>query len=157
MALETKPLIEKASLTVTSDLNEITRVIQWFDQFNRSPLSYDLWLEGQLALAEGFTNAVRHAHRHLHATTPIELEGQFSSQFFQLRIWDCGHLFDFEENLTKLSDLLGSASFDPYLRETQWGSVIMLRLRTQYGWQISYSHQPDSKNCLHLEKSFQAE
>jgi serine/threonine-protein kinase RsbW len=154
MALETRPLIEQASLIVETDLNEMTRVIQWFDQFNRPPLSYDSWLEGQLALIEGFTNAVRHAHRHLHTTTPIELDGQFSSKVFQLRIWDCGNPFDFEANLSKIDRLTSEPDFDPYIRETQWGSLILLKLRTQCGWQISYHHQPNLRNCLQLEKNF---
>jgi serine/threonine-protein kinase RsbW len=153
MALETEVLIEQAAITVDTDLNEISRIAEWYEQFNRHPLSQDLWLEGQIALIEGFTNAVRHAHRHLKHTTPIEINGQFSQAFFQLCIWDCGSPFDFESNLATHSQIISSPDFDPYTREAHWGSIIMLKLRTQCGWQISYQHLQNLRNCLCLVKT----
>jgi serine/threonine-protein kinase RsbW len=152
MTLETESLIRQASLNVETDLDEMTPVVEWFDQFNRPPLTHRLWLEGQMALIEGFTNAVRHAHRHLNATTPIEFEAEISPQCFRLCIWDQGKPFDFEEKLKNLKQLINSPDFDPFTYETRWGGIIMLKLRTEYDWHISYSHQSDDRNCLRIEK-----
>ncbi|MGB8698357.1 MAG: ATP-binding protein [Thermosynechococcaceae cyanobacterium] len=152
MALETGFFIQRSELRVETDLDVMSRVVKWFDQFDRPPLTHRLWLEAQIALIEGFTNAVRHAHQHLHETTPIELDVQVSPQFFQLCIWDQGNPFDFELKLQRLHHLINSPDFDPFTHETRWGGIMFLKLRLNYGWHISYDRPMVDRNCLRVEK-----
>ena len=154
MLLDSQPYAQSSVLTVNTDLNEVSRVIEWYEQFKSAALTDDLWLQGQIALIEGFTNAVRHAHRHLQSTTPIEIDGNLSAQCLRLCIWDCGKPFDFEENLAALHQIARSSEFNPSIRETEWGSVIMLKLRTQHNWQISYQPEQNLRNCLSFIKCF---
>ncbi len=152
MVLDLHSSVQSSTLTVGTDLNEVSRVIAWYEQFKNGSLNSDLWLQGQIALVEGFTNAVRHAHRHLHVTTPIEIDGLLSTQCLRLCIWDHGKPFDFEENLASISLKTHGPEFNPFIRETEWGSIILLKLRNQHNWQISYQHERNLRNCLSFEK-----
>ena len=53
-------------------------------------------MQGQLAVAEGFTNAVRHAHKGLPLETPIKLEVTVFNERLEIKIWDYGQPFDLE-------------------------------------------------------------
>jgi serine/threonine-protein kinase RsbW len=68
--LEERP-IEKISLEVNTDLTALTEVLQWFDRLEYLSIPLEDWLACKLTLAEGFTNAVRHAHKNLTAETPV--------------------------------------------------------------------------------------
>jgi serine/threonine-protein kinase RsbW len=48
---------------------------------------------------EGFTNAVRHAHKNLPRETPIELEITVFNERLEIKIWDSGKPFDFKAKL----------------------------------------------------------
>ena len=54
--------IKKSRLQVETELNAVPKVLQWFEEFNNLLLPQKFYGECQLALIEGFTNAVRHAH-----------------------------------------------------------------------------------------------
>lgn len=155
MSVNVLDATQQDSLSVTTDLDRLTEVVEWFNQFNHPALPQRLWLEGQLALVEGFTNAARHAHRHLPPSTPILLDVQLSAQIFQIRIWDYGQPFDFAANLQAFQDLIQQPDFEPDTREAQWGSILFLKLINDRGWQITYDrHQPD-QNCLTIQKTIQ--
>jgi len=64
----------KISFQVDSDLRSLDTVLKYFQQLEPAGIPQKDWLQCQLALAEGFTNAVRHAHRHLPPEIPIEIE-----------------------------------------------------------------------------------
>ncbi|BCL37305.1 sigma-B activity negative regulator [Nostoc sp. MS1] len=86
-------------LTIKSELKLLNLVQQWFEDFSLKYLSQLGWTESQLyrlnlALAEGFTNAVRHAHRSLPPETTIEIEVSLWINKIELRIWDHGKPFD---------------------------------------------------------------
>ena len=83
-------------LTVNSDLTVLNSVQKWFEKFwlrhhssiaRRDPQLYRL----NLALAEGFTNAVRHAHSGLSRDTSIEIQVTMDDDRMEIRIWDWGH------------------------------------------------------------------
>jgi serine/threonine-protein kinase RsbW len=148
-------LIQHANLQTETDIEAMTTVTEWFNQFQRPPLTQMLWMEAQLALLEGFTNAVLHAHRQLDPETPIELEAQLYTEQFQLSIWDHGAPYDFEATLRHLQQLTTDATFVPQEREAHWGSILLLKLRNQSGWHITYTRQPDQRNCLLIEKVFE--
>lgn len=145
--------MNQSSLMVNTDLKRLTEVVAWFEQFNCLPLTRQLWLEAQLALVEGFTNAVRHAHQNLPATTPIKLDAHITPEFFQLRIWDHGAAFDFEKNLTAIRQITHHPDFEPLSREAHWGSILLLKLTTEQGWLISYDRMDNDRNCLKIEKA----
>jgi len=54
--------LSSRQLTVNSDLDQLEAVLNWFDRLSDPGVPTDLWMQAQLALVEGFTNAVRHAH-----------------------------------------------------------------------------------------------
>lgn len=61
-------------LQVNSSIYELARVRSWFQQFKSLPKPFRQQLD--LALTEGFSNVIYHAHEHLPEETPIEIEVQ---------------------------------------------------------------------------------
>jgi serine/threonine-protein kinase RsbW len=90
---------QKISLLVNTDVSALTTVLEWFKQLKDLSLPQDAWWACQLALAEGFTNAVRHAHKNLPLETPIQLEVAVFAGRLEIRIWDCGQAFDLNAKL----------------------------------------------------------
>ncbi|TAF10246.1 MAG: anti-sigma regulatory factor [Nostocales cyanobacterium] len=91
--------VQQDHLTVKSDLKLQNQVQQWFEKFALQYLAQGGWSESQLyrlnlALAEGFTNAVRHAHRALPPETNIEIELSLWVDRLEIRIWDYGKPFN---------------------------------------------------------------
>jgi len=91
--------VQHISLQVNTDLNALTRVLEWFEQLKDLSLPKEVWWKFQLALAEGFTNAVRHAHKNLPVETPVQLEIMVCNGRLELKVWDCGPYFDFDAKL----------------------------------------------------------
>ncbi len=95
--------VKKLSLKVSSDLNSLTNVLEWFELSEDLSLPTETWFEFQLALVEGFTNAVSHAHKHLPVETPIQLEIIVFEERLEFRIWDCGLYFDFDAKIQEFT------------------------------------------------------
>ena len=91
--------VQHISLQVNTDLNALTKVLEWFEQLKDLSLPNEVWWKFQLALAEGFTNAVRHAHKNLPVKTPVQLEIIVFNGRLELKVWDCGPYFDFDAKL----------------------------------------------------------
>jgi serine/threonine-protein kinase RsbW len=91
--------VQHISLQVNTDLNALTRVLEWFEQLKDLSIPNEVWWKFQLALAEGFTNAVRHAHKNLPVETPVQLEIIVFNGRWELKVWDCGPYFDFDAKL----------------------------------------------------------
>lgn len=144
-------VIKQKALTVESNLSQLPIVVEWFTQFKQSVLPHERWLQANMALIEGFTNAVRHAHHSLRTAPPISLEAGLSSELFWFEIWDRGSPYNLDEALDHLQNQLKSPDFDPIAREKQWGSVIFLKLIHQYGWSIQYLRHADTMNCLRAQ------
>ncbi|MBD2092262.1 ATP-binding protein [Microcoleus sp. FACHB-1515] len=146
-------LLHESHLQVETDIHQIPHLLQWFAQFNQPPLSEQLWLQGQIALVEGFTNAARHAHQHLPRQTPIDLEVKVFRDRLVIAIWDEGAAFDLEALMEQTELRLA----DPLQQAEHWGGVLMQKLKDQYGWQIAYlcpeRHSGD-RNCLLMQKAF---
>lgn len=94
--------VQKISLQVNNHLNALTEVLEWFEQLEDLSLPNQVWWGCQLALAEGFTNAVRHAHKDLPHSTPIQLEVTVFKGYLELRIWDGGQYFDLNAKLREI-------------------------------------------------------
>ncbi|TAF52911.1 MAG: ATP-binding protein [Oscillatoriales cyanobacterium] len=127
-----------------SDLGLLVELQGWFENFcQQHPLlvQWDITqrYRFKLAMVEGFTNTVRHAHQHLPSETEIEAEIALwvtpQAARLTFRIWDCG------------------APFDPtQLEEPEPGTLQL----GGYGWfllrrlcdRVTYDRGEDDRNCL---------
>ncbi|HEY9625523.1 MAG TPA: anti-sigma regulatory factor [Crinalium sp.] len=137
-------MMQQAFLTVRSDLTVLNQVQEWFKLFCRQNSAKAHWLENQLyplnlALTEGFTNAVRHAHQKLPSETAIDLDLVLWEDRIQIRIWDHGQPFD--------PDILEEPK-PGTLRKGGYGWFLLRRLADQ----VVYKRCSDSRNCLIIVK-----
>lgn len=139
-----------SELAVSSDLGELDTVLSWFERQQHPDVPSDLWMQAQLALVEGFTNAVRHAQAHLVAPPQVHLSLQRSSEAFCIEIIDHGEPFDFEAALARVDAEITASGQNPLAREAHWGLVMFLKLQKEYGWTISHCRRDDGTNALSL-------
>lgn len=132
------------AIQVYSDLNLLPQVLAWFDQFKQTPIPPDVWLECQLALAEGFTNAVRHAHAGKSPDTPILIEACIDGSTITLKVWDNGPGFDFDRLLQHTQLVEPSA-------ERGRGLRIMQRIADVFSYV-----RVEQRNCLTLVRTYRA-
>ncbi len=138
------PRFRQANLQVCSDLGENDNILSWFEQLHQSPIPKKVWLECELAMAEGFTNAVRHAHKYLPRETPIDIEVTMFSDQMEIRIWDYGQPFDLLEWLKQ------QPPQTDMLRPGGRGIKLMYAIADH----ISYTRKPDNRNCLLIAKKY---
>ena len=91
--------IQKFSLQLNTDINAVAQVLCWLEQLDPLPIPEAVLHQCKLAVVEGFTNAVRHAHKNLPRETPIELEITVFNERLEIKIWDLGKPFDFQAKL----------------------------------------------------------
>lgn len=145
--------MHQASLQVDTNLETMPQVLAWFEQFHQFARTPDLWMQAKVALVEGFTNAVRHAHENLPAQTPIDLNVKILPHGLEIAIWDQGPAFDLEA----LLECVGREHGDPLARDAHWGAVLLKKLRDQHDWQIHYlcpASPLNARNCLLIQKEF---
>jgi len=104
-------------------------------------------LECQLALVEGFTNAVRHAHEKLPADMEIEIEIAVLEGRLELRIWDWGPPFDLQACIEYYCQGQNNDSGGGR------GVIILHKIADR----LSYTRQGDNRNCLLIVKNYDAE
>lgn len=136
--------LRQAQIQVNTDLDELAHVLEWFDQFNSPTISRPIWLQCQLALAEGFTNAVRHAHRDKPRETPIDIEVTVLSQALEIRIWDFGSVFNLKHLLETLPTEMD--------KEAEGGRG--LKLIKRMADRVDYMRTTDDRNCLLIVKDY---
>ncbi len=149
-------MFERDRLTVSSYLEELASVQQWFRALisrlaEKTPSVDDQFDQLNLALAEGFTNAVRHAHADLPGDTPIEIELVLQPERIEICIFDQGAPFD----PNSLSEPKPGA-----LREGGYGWFLLRRLADQVTYDrtaISSAATTDEsdrsqRNCLRIVK-----
>ena len=137
-------MLEQDHLTVQSDLNVLNQVQQWFEQFCLQGISQLYWPKSQLyrlnlALAEGFTNAVRHAHDGLPRETTIDIDLTLWTDRLEIRIWDQGKPFN--------PDALEEPQ-PGTLQEGGYGWFLLRRLADR----VVYERGSDDRNCLLIVK-----
>jgi serine/threonine-protein kinase RsbW len=130
-------------LSVQSDLKSLATVLNWFEQLKPLFQNETLWLQCEIALAEGFTNAVRHAHRQRSRETPVKLQAKVLSDRLELCIWDQGSPFDLINYLQSLPEKSS--------RDAEGGRGLQL-LRV-IADALSYTRTDDNQNCLRIIKS----
>lgn len=140
-----KPL-QKLSLQVRSDLDALPQVLGWFDRLDHTAMAYETWLQCQLVLTEGFTNAVRHAHRQQSADVLIDLEVCRFPDWLEIRIWDRGLFFDLDQTLQTLLETDQS----DLLSERGRGLKLMYRI-TDF---LVYTRMADDRNLLLMIKRY---
>jgi len=133
---------KSACLVVDSRLETLNDIQAWFERWYRSLGPEFKWVHCNsdrlnIAVAEGFTNAVRHAHAHLSLETPIKIEVKLVGDRLKILIWDYGQPFDPNQ-----------------LQEPKPGSLLC---HGGYGWfllrravdQVTYERQGE-QNCLEI-------
>jgi serine/threonine-protein kinase RsbW len=138
--------LRKIHLQVNTDLKALEQVLDWYEQLENLSIPQIVFQQCQLVLAEGFTNAVRHAHKGLSSETPIELEVTVFNESLEMRIWDYGQPFDLEAKLSELKEREGEVLQEGG-RGLNW--IVMLTDR------LSYTRTSDERNCLVIVKRLQ--
>jgi serine/threonine-protein kinase RsbW len=137
-------LLKQFRLQVQTDIEDLARVLQWFEQATKYLLPDKCRWQCQLALSEGFTNAVRYAHEGLVPTTPIDLEINVFASELEIRIWDWGKPFDLHAKLK----LLRQENENPLDKEGDRGLFFMQELTDD----LQYLRLLNRRNCLILRK-----
>ena len=158
-------MLRRAHLSVSSNLEELSAVQQWFQTLFFRLAEDSSWLtphfdQLNLALAEGFTNAVRHAHAGLPSSTLIDIElwsqklsesngeangeaGSNETKHIEIRIFDQGDPFD----PSSLSEPKPGS-----LREGGYGWFLLRRLADQVTYDAVgdrlVDSTPSQRNCL---------
>jgi serine/threonine-protein kinase RsbW len=147
------PLPQITQLQVPSSLDSLEQqLLPWFDQLYQSFIPKSVWLRCQLALAEGFTNAVRHAHKGLSSGLYIDLEVTILDRQIEIRIWDFGEPFDL---LKKIQEILAKKKDEPTdINSLSCGGGRGLLLMYDIADYLSYEHGEDGRNCLLIIKQF---
>ena len=137
-------VLQSITIEVKSDLQELDRVLLEFDRIDRNSIPPRDWLQCRLALAEGFTNAVRHAHKDLSSDLLIKIEVLLRSSAMEIRIWDCGAAFDLHGFIAEMSkkhaDWLASGRGIPILNKISH--------------HLDYYRTEEQQNCLVIVKKF---
>jgi serine/threonine-protein kinase RsbW len=136
-------LLKQNQIQVESHLSALVQVLEWFDLFKPATIPHTVWLMCQLALAEGFTNAVRHAHRSKPKQTLIEIEVLVLSESLEFRIWDYGSAID-------LNNLLESLPPSTQSHTSGRGLKLMKRIADV----LTYTRTTDQRNCLLFIKNY---
>ncbi len=145
MVAEHKP--NKFHLQVDTKLGSLDSVLSWFEDSISPFLSKKIGWQCEVALAEAFTNAVRHAHYNLPSSTPIDLEVELFSNFLEMRVWDFGKSFDLKAHLTE-----GESNISSLEKEGGRGLQFIKRLTDELQY-LSLS-ESDARNCLVIRKKY---
>ncbi len=137
--------LQSYNLQVKSDFSELPNVLSWFDRLHNPFIPQHIWLAMKTALAEGFDNAVDHAHKELPPETPIDMEVAIFSQSMQINICDRGFGLDWEQHLKNIPDEVSEDA------ERGRGIGIMQQIADS----ISYRTLPDCRNCLSIIKYYE--
>ncbi|HEY9859614.1 MAG TPA: anti-sigma regulatory factor [Candidatus Obscuribacterales bacterium] len=137
---------KKNYLRVNTDLNELVQVLSWFEKFNQSHIPKEVWLQCQTALAEGLTNAIRHAHKNQPVETPIDIEVETSFDTLEIRIWDQGPPFDLNSRLEKTTSAVDFTA----------SGGRGLQILKSVADRLSYNVTEDNRNCLLIVKRYTA-
>jgi len=127
-----------------TDRSALEQVLSWFDQLYQPSIPTIVWLQCKLAVAEGFTNAARHAHRGLPPNVPIDIEVTLFPQGLEIRIWDQGPPFDLISWLQSSEQLV-----DQHAGGGR-GIAIMQKIADK----LSYTRTDDNRNCLLIVKFY---
>ena len=136
---------QKFHLQVDTKLICLQEVLVWFEGLISPCLPKTTGWQCEVALAEAFTNAVRHAHHDLPTSTPIDLEVELFPNFLEMRVWDFGEPFDLKETL-----LANEKNISSLEQEGGRGLQFIKKLTDE----LQYLTFPDYRNCLIIRKKY---
>ncbi|TAF51643.1 MAG: ATP-binding protein [Oscillatoriales cyanobacterium] len=139
-----KPKTLKYSISVSSKLTNLVRVLEWFEACQSDHMPNSFWLPSKIALAEAFTNAVRHAHRRLPETTPVQINLSISRITLELEVIDYGAPFD----------LLAHLARQPKVTDLYATHGRGLKLLESIADRLEYRRLRDGRNCLYFQKHY---
>jgi serine/threonine-protein kinase RsbW len=134
-------------LQVETELEALRQVLQWFESIVFPSLPQKMGWQCEVALVEAFTNVVRHAHRNLPKTTPIDLEVRLFPNFLEMCVWDRGEPFNLKD---KLRDNSLENNSPPLEKEGGRGLQFMKKLTDD----MQYLRLSDRRNCLVMRKKY---
>ena len=147
-------VIRSIKIEVQGDLKALDRLLTEFNRIYQDFIPHRDWLQCRLALAEGFTNAVRHAHQHLSPDIPILIEARLQYSQIEIEIWDYGRPFDLKAFVREMTGKNEDWPFGgrgiPILNQ------ICDRLE-YYRVESSVDRPSRGKNCLLMVKKFSDE
>ena len=136
--------LQTINIEVPGDLQELNGLLIKFNQIHQSFIPCRDWLQCRLALAEGFTNAVRHAHKNIPKEIPIEIQVRLRRNSMEIRIWDYGSAFDLKGFINKTAE-----------KHHAWlGSGRGIPLLNKIADRLDYKRTEQQKNCLIVFKKF---
>lgn len=135
-------VFKQTSFIVNSDLICLAEVLNQYETLKIDEVSRQHWLECQLALAEGFTNAVRHAHKNKPKETAVEIYLSVTPSYIVIKIWDFGQPF----NLNAFCELTSEP--EDQLNIGGRGIGIIAKIADE----LSYERTSDQRNCLVIKK-----
>lgn len=137
-------VLRSIKIEAPSDLKALDQVLFQFNQVYQNSIPLRDWLQCRLALAEGFTNAVRHAHKNLPPDIPIEIEVLLSETAMEIKIWDYGSAFDLHGFIAETSK-----KHDNWLASGR-GIPILNKISNH----LDYYRTEKQQNCLLIIKEF---
>lgn len=143
--MKANPQFKQYHLQVNTELEALKEVLQWFEGFVFPVVPQKMGWQCEVALVEAFTNAVRHAHKHLPKNTPIDLEVELLPNFLEMRIWDRGKSFDLQDKLRK-----GEQEASSMEKEGGRGLQFIKKLTDE----LQYLNLPNHRNCLVMRKKY---
>ncbi|MDJ0569976.1 MAG: ATP-binding protein [Pleurocapsa sp. MO_192.B19] len=143
--MRTSEEIKQYHLQVKTELEALKEVLQWFEALVFPLVPQKMGWQCEVALVEAFTNAVRHAHQNLPKNTPIDLEVELLPNFLEMRIWDRGQPFDFQDKLLKSEQDAHSVE-----KEGGRGLQFIKKLTDE----LQYLNLPNHRNCLVMRKKY---
>ena len=136
-------VLRSIKIEVKSDLKALDEVLFQFNTIDRDSIPLRDWLQCRLALAEGFTNAVRHAHKNLPRDVPICIEVLLNQTLMEIKIWDRGPKFDLHSFIAETSK-----------KNTGWlASGRGIPILNKISHRLNY-YRIEQKNCLVIIKKF---
>lgn len=143
--MKTNQEVKQYSLQVKTELEALKEVLHWFEGLVFPLVPQKMGWQCEVALVEAFTNAVRHAHRNLPKSTPIDLEVELHPNFLEMRIWDRGKPFDLNAKLLK-----GEQDAHSMEKEGGRGLQFIKKLTDE----LQYLNLPNRRNCLVMRKKY---
>jgi len=139
-----KPQTLEYSISVSSKLTNLIPILEWLEARQRPAIPNAVWLPSKIALAEAFTNAVRHAHQGHPIDTPVQITLRLFSTILEFEVIDRGEPFDLFEYLAR----------QPTITDIYATHGRGLKLLESIADRLEYRRLPDGRNCLYFSKGY---
>lgn len=136
-------VLRSIKIEVPSDLQALDKALFQFNKIYQDSIPVKDWLQCRLALAEGFTNAVRHAHKNLPKETPIGIKARLNQTSIEIEIWDSGPDFDLHSFIAE------TAKKHPDWLSSGRGIPILNKISSHLNY-----YRTGQQNCLVIVKDF---